>query len=134
MQIWRNGAARDLSLTLGEMEPDRVAQRSNRTTPPAAKDKEPAPNALGLVVSDIAESKRKELKVEGGVVVDAVDGAAARAGLRAGDIILKLQSTDITGARQFNELVAKLDAKRVVAVLVKRGETSQYVTIRPDRK
>lgn len=134
VQIWRNGAARDLSLTLGEMEPDRVAQRSSRTAPSPGKDKEPVPNAVGLVVSDIAEAKRKELKIEGGVLVDAVDGAAARAGLRAGDIILKLQSTDIASARQFNDLVTKLDPKRVVAVLVKRGETSQYITIRPDRK
>ncbi len=67
-------------------------------------------------------------------MVDAVDGAAARAGLRAGDVILKMQNNDVTSARQFNDLVTKLDLKRVIAVLVKRGETSQYVTIRPDRK
>ena len=134
VQVWRNGAARELSLTLGEMEPDRVAQRPGRAAPAPGKDKEVPPNAIGLVVSDLADAKRRELKVEGGVMVDAVDGVAARAGLRAGDVILKMQNTDVTSARQFNDLVTKLDLKRVIAVLVKRGETSQYVTIRPDRK
>ena len=63
-----------------------------------------------------------------------MDGAAARAGLRNGDVILKLQSNDIASAKQFNELVGKLDPKRVVALLVRRGEVSQYITIRPDRR
>ena len=136
VQVWRNGAAREIALTLGEMEPERVAQRGGRPTPAPGtdKEKEPIPNALGLVVSDLSEARRREAKVEGGVQVDAVDGAAARAGLRNGDVILKLQSNDIASAKQFNELVGKLDPKRVVALLVRRGEVSQYITIRPDRR
>jgi serine protease Do len=134
VQIWRNGAARDINLTLGEMEPDRVAQRGNRTPAPGKGKEAPAPNALGLVVADLTEAKRKELKVEGGVAVETADGAAARAGLRQGDVILKIQSTDITSAKQFNDLVGKLDPARVVALLVKRGESAQYITVRPDRR
>ena len=138
VQVWRNGATRDVQLTLGEMEPEKpVAQRGNtpgKGAPGKGGDKEAGPNALGLVVSDIPEAKRRELKVEGGVSVDAVDGAAARAGMRAGDVVLKVTNTDITSARQFNDVVAKLDLKKAVALLVRRGETSQYVTIRPDRK
>ena len=134
VQIWRNGAARELSLTLGEMEPDRLVQRRSAPAPGKEKEKETSPNAIGLVVVDVADSRRRELKIEGGVVVESAEGAAARAGLRTGDIVLKFQNADVTSARQFNDLVAKLDPKRVVAVLVKRGEASQYVTIRPDRK
>ncbi|MBL8383902.1 MAG: Do family serine endopeptidase [Burkholderiales bacterium] len=134
VQVWRNGAAREIALTLGEMEPDRVAQRGTRPPATPGKDKEAPPNALGLVVADISDARRRELKIEGGVLIEAVDGAAARAGLRAGDVILKLQSTDVTSSKQFNELVAKLDPKRVVALLVRRGESAQYVTIRPDRR
>jgi serine protease Do len=144
VQVWRNGATRDIALTLGEAEPDRTAQRGNRTPGKDGKDgregkenskeAKPEPNALGLLVSDINEAKRKELKVDRGVLVDAVDGAAARAGLRQGDVIMTLQNTDVTSAKQFNDLVAKLDKSRVAAVLVRRGESSQYVTIRPDRK
>ena len=141
VQVWRNGAARDLALTLGEMEPERVAQRGNRTPGKDGKDgkdngkeAKPETNALGLLVSDINEARRRELKVDRGVLVDAVEGAAARAGLRQGDVIMAMQNTDVTSAKQFNELVAKLDKTKVAAVLVRRGESSQYITIRPDRK
>ena len=136
VQVWRNGASRDVQLTLGEMEPEKpVAQRGADRGKGAGKDKDkdvPSPNALGVVVSDLTDAKRKELKVDGGVQVDAVDGPAARAGLRQGDLILKLQNTDVSSVKQFSDLVAKLDPKKIVAVLVRRGETSQYVTIRPD--
>ena len=67
-------------------------------------------------------------------LVDTVDGGAARAGLRSGDVIVKLQNSDISSARQFNELVSKLDLKKVIAVLVRRGESSQYIPIRPTQK
>ena len=134
VQVWRNGTSREVTLTLGEMEPERVAQRGNRPPQPGDKKDATPPNVIGLVVSDLSDAKRKELKIDGGVLVDAVDGVAARAGLRAGDVILKLLSTDIVSTRQFNELVGKLDLKKVVAVLVKRGESSQYIPIRPDRK
>jgi serine protease Do len=135
VQFWRNGATREVNLTLGEMEPDKpVAQRGERDGKGAPKKEEANPNVLGLVVSDIPEAKRKELGIDGGVQIDAVDGGAARANLRPGDLILKLQNTDVTSARQFNDLVSRLDPKKIVAVLVRRGETAQYVTIRPDRK
>ena len=136
VQIWRNGAIRELALALGEMEPDRVAQRGAKPAVPGKDEKKEAatPNVLGLVVSDLSDAKRKELKVEGGVLVDTVDGGAARAGLRTGDVIVKLQNCDISSARQFNDLVSKLDLKKVVAVLVRRGESSQYIPIRPTQK
>ena len=136
VQIWRNGAIRELALALGEMEPDRVAQRGAKPAVPGKDEKKEAaiPNVLGLVISDLSDAKRKELKVEGGVLVDTVDGGAARAGLRTGDVIVKLQNSDISSVRQFNDLVSKLDLKKVVAVLVRRGESSQYIPIRPTQK
>lgn len=124
--IWRKGASKDLGLTVAELEPDTVAKKEERKAKP-----EQAPNALGLVVSDLSETQRKELKVDGGVIVDASDGAAARAGLRAGDVILRLNNTDVKDAKQFNALVAKLEPKKLAVVLVRRGEASQFVPIRP---
>ena len=47
--------------------------------------------------------------MRGGVRVEAVDGAAARAGLREGDVILSLDNTEITDAKQFDALAAKLE-------------------------
>ena len=124
--VFRKGAQRDLKVQVAEMPQDRPrSARTTETPKPAA----PA-NALGLGVSDVSAEKMKELGIKGGVQVDAVDGLAASAGLRPGDIITQMNSTDVQNARQFNEAVAKLDAKKDVAVLVRRGEASRYVIIR----
>jgi serine protease Do len=55
------------------------------------------------------------------VRVDAVDGAAARAGLREGDVILSLDNTEITDAKQFGRGRQGREGA-AVSVLVRRGE------------
>jgi serine protease Do len=124
--VFRKGAQRDLKVQVAEMPQDRA--RSARASEPA-KPAAPA-NALGLGVSDVSAEKMKELGLKGGVQVDAVDGLAAGAGIRPGDIITQLNSADVQNARQFNEAVARLDPKKDVAVLVRRGEASRFVIIR----
>ncbi len=84
-------------------------------------------------MSDLTEAQRRELKLKGGVKVESVDGAAARAGLREGDILQQIDNTDITDARQFVALVGKLDKSRAVSVLARRGDWVSYYVIRPQK-
>ena len=126
--VWRKGAARDLSLTIAEMEPDnKVAKREEKKAKP-----EQAVNTLGLVVNDLTDAQKKELKVDGGAVVETAEGAAARAGIRPGDLILRINNTDVKDGKQFNGIVAKLEPKKTVLLLVRRGEASQFVTVKPN--
>lgn len=127
LTVWRKGAAKDVPLTIAELEPEKVARKDEKKGKP-----DQAPNSLGLVVSDLTDAQKKELKVEGGVIVDAAEGPAARSGLRAGDVILRLNNNDVKDARQFNGLVAKLEPKKLAVVLVRRGDASQFVPIRPN--
>lgn len=127
MTVWRKGAMHDLTLTIAELEPDKAVGKTDRKP----KAEPGSPNALGLAVSDLTAAQVKELNIEGGVGVDASEGAAARAGIRSGDILLRLNNTDIKDARQFNALVAKLDAKKSVLLLVRRGDASQFVIVKP---
>jgi serine protease Do len=127
LTIWRKGASRDVTLTIAELEPEKTAKQENRKAKPAT----PA-NALGLFVSDLSELQKRELKLDNGVIVDAAEGPAARAGLRAGDVVLRLNNTDVKDAKQFNMLVSKLEPKKMAVVLVRRGDASQFVPIRPN--
>lgn len=130
MQVWRKGNNRDLTLTVAELEPDRAARAGNRGAPAEGQERS-ATNMLGVTVSDISEDRRQQLRIRQGILVDAADGAAARAGIRQGDIILALNNQDIGSVKQFNEIVAKLDRNRTHVLLVRRGDSAQYVPIRP---
>jgi len=125
--VWRNGAARDLQITVAELQPDTAKQARAEQ----GKGSSPAVDALGLVVSDIPADQQKELKTKGGVQVDNVDGPAALAGIRAGDYIVSVNNVEVAGAKQFGELVAKLDLTKSVALLVRSGEQSRYVIVHP---
>ncbi|WP_235953486.1 DegQ family serine endoprotease [Noviherbaspirillum galbum] len=127
LSVWRKGAARDVTLTIAELEPEKVAKKTEKKP----KAEQPA-NSLGLAVSDLTEAQKRDLRVDGGVSVDSVDGAAARAGLRPGDIILRLNNNDVKDAKTFAMLVGKIEPKKNVVVLVRRGEASQFVLIRPN--
>ena len=129
LQIFRRGAYRDLSVTAVEFEPAERAASSGGAREPA---KPPASvGALGLGVTDLTDAQRRELKVKGGVRVESVDGAAARAGVREGDVLLSLDNTEVTSAKQFEALVAKLDKARSVTLLVRRGDTVNFLIIKP---
>jgi serine protease Do len=124
--VWRKGVQQDIPVNIVELEDDKAKKA------PSKKPKaEQSPNALGLHVSDLSEAQRKELKLDAGVAVDAAEGVAARAGLRAGDLILQLNNIEVRDAKTFNAMVAKLDPKKSIAVLVRRDDTTQYVVIKP---
>ena len=129
LQVFRRGATRDLTVTVAEFEADRPTRRA-QADPGSA----PAPkNALGIAASDLTEAQKRELNLKGGVRVDAVEGAAARAGLREGDVILSVGNTEVADMKQFAAAVAKVEGARAVSVLVRRGEWVNYLVIRPGR-
>jgi len=112
--------------------PSTPASRPSRPTPTASDDPDTTiGNSLGLSTSDLTEEQKKEMKLDHGVLVENADGAAQRAGIRPGDVILRLKDTDITDAKQFNALVGKLDPKKAAALLVLRGESPQFILVKP---
>ncbi|MGJ7542755.1 DegQ family serine endoprotease [Variovorax sp. LT1R16] len=132
--VFRRGAFRDLSVTIAEIEPDKPARPAVERDEPAPKSSaSAAAKSLGLAVSDLAEAQKKALKVRGGVKIDAATEAAARAGLREGDVILAVGNAEVTSVKELDAALAKTDKSKPVSVLFRRGEWAQYALIRPAR-
>lgn len=129
LTVFRRGATKDISVTIAEIEPDKPAVKA-----PAKSAKPPkttAAQSIGLVVADLTEAARKEIGGKGGVQVENATDAAARAGLREGDVIVALANVTVNNVLEFESVLAKLDKNKPINVLFRRGEWSQYTVIRP---
>ncbi|MBP9062582.1 MAG: DegQ family serine endoprotease [Aquabacterium sp.] len=124
LQVFRRGTYKDLKVTVAELDAPASAAAQSASAKLAA-------NALGLTLSDLSAVQKRELRQSGGVLVEKVQGPAARAGLRPGDVILAVANVQVADVKQFELTLAKVDKARPVSVLVRRGEWAQYVVIRP---
>ena len=60
-------------------------------------------------------------------MVQNASGAAARAGIQAGDVILAFNDTPVTSVEQLKSLMKKTD--KTVALLIQRDSDRMYVPI-----
>lgn len=129
--VFRRGQTRDLSVVVAEIEPERPVRRT------ADKEEKPRPSGaaqtIGLAVSELGDAQKREFKIKGGVKVDSASDAAARAGLREGDVIMAIANTEVANLREFEAALAKADRNKPIPVLVRRGEVAQFALIRPSR-
>ena len=131
LTVFRRGSVKEINVVIGEIEADKVAQKaSERDEKPKAIS---AVQLLGLTVVDITEAQKKELKIKGGVKVEAATEASARAGLREGDVIVAIANMEVGSVKEFDAAVAKIDKSKAVNVLFRRGDWAQYALIRPTR-
>ncbi|MFZ4479030.1 MAG: DegQ family serine endoprotease [Rhodoferax sp.] len=128
LTVFRRGGARELTVTIAEIDADKPVKKA------ADKEEKVKPSgagqALGLTVSELSDAIKKELKLKGGVRVESATEAAARAGLREGDVIVQVGNTEISSLKEFEATLAKLDKGKAVNVLFRRGEWAQYAVIR----
>jgi serine protease Do len=129
LEVWRKGQTRRLSVTVGELQEDRVASRDTPRPKPVA---EAPANRLGIVVAELSAEQKKEMKLSGGLVVTEVR-PDAKAEVRKGDVLLtvvhKGQHTELRSVEQFNRLLAGLDKNAVITLQVRRGESMAFVTV-----
>ena len=129
--VFRRGASKDLSVVIAEVEPEKPVRKAAapEVKPPLAG---PA-QALGLMVSELPEALKKELKLKGGVKVDTAEGSAGRAGLREGDVVVAVGNVEVLNLKDFESALAKADKSKVINMQFRRGELAQFALIRPAR-
>ena len=128
LTVFRRGASKDLSITVAEVQPEKTVAQKNQED---RKSNAAAP--LGLVVGELTEAQKRELRVRGGVRIESVAEPASRAGLREGDVILAIANAEVLSVRDFESILSRVDKSRPVSLLIRRGEIAQYVLIRPSR-
>jgi serine protease Do len=129
LEVWRKGATKKLSITVGELQEDRVAASSAPKGKPQA---EVPANRLGIVVSELSAEQKKGLNLSSGIVVTDVR-PDSKADVRKGDVLLTMvhkgQHTELKSVEQFNKLLAGLDKSAVITLQIRRGESVAFVTI-----
>ncbi len=118
LQVWRKGGARQIEVQVGKFDDERLAAGD---APEAAKGR------LGVTVRPLTPDEQRRAEVNGGVVVQNVAGAAAKAGIQPGDIVLSVNGEAITSTEQLRSVVTK--AEKRIAVLVDRGNARIFIPV-----
>jgi len=118
LDVWHDGRAKEVKATIGELK--------DPTTLAAVKG-EAAQGKLGVAVRPLTADEKKSAEIANGVVVEEVAGAAAKAGVRPGDVIVSVNSTPVKSPEQLRELVGK--AGKTVALLVQRDDARIFIPV-----
>ncbi len=125
--LWRDDSFKTLEIKVGETSKDDGAEHRRLKQ----NKKSETSNRLGLVLSEITAEQKKQLEITNGLLVeDMQPGIAGRSGIRIGDIILGLNSKDVKSVKQFNELIDSAKSGKNIALLVKRGEITTFITMK----
>ncbi len=116
-----------MSVNIAEIDADKPTTKANASD---AKPKATVTQYFGLSLSDLTDAQKQALKLKSGVRVDAAVEAAARAGLREGDVILSINNAQTTSVKDLEVLLSKHDKSKPVNVLFRRGEWTQYAVIK----
>ena len=118
LQVWRKGATRNIDVKVGSFADETVAATD---TQPADKGR------LGVAVRPLTPEERRQADVKGGLLVEQAGGAAGRAGIRPGDIILSVNGQPIADIDQLRGIIAKSGKK--AAILIERGDSRIFVPV-----
>lgn len=117
-KVWSKGASREVAVTIGEVPQDKVA---------ASAKEAPDTGKLGLALRPLTPEEKRAMGGDG-VVVEQASGAAAEAGIRAGDVILAFNGERVANIEQLRKLAGQ--AKGKVALLVQREDSRLYIPIK----
>jgi serine protease Do len=118
--VWRKGSEKTLTVATFE-------GKAKGDDELADNDKASAGGRLGLAVRPLTADERRENRGRAGLLVEEVSGAAARAGIEPGDLVLAFNGTTVKSVDELRESVAK--AGKRVALLIQREGQQIFVPV-----
>ena len=119
-QIVRDGGTLALPVFVGEA----------RAAPPPREPARLLADPLGLIVGALDAPRRERLGLPGGVLVRHAEGAAQRAGLAAGDIVISVNGAAVATPHEFNQRLGAAAPGSALALLVYRDGARSFFALR----
>ena len=117
VQVWRKKANRTFSVTLAERKDENVA----------SSDRQAPAGRLGLAVRPLTPEERRDLGGHDGLLVEQAGGAAQKAGIQPGDVVLSLNGTPVHSVEKLRELAAS--AGKRAALLIQRNDRQLFFPV-----
>jgi serine protease Do len=121
VEVWRKGSMKALTVATyeGKAKADETASDESGSGASGGR--------LGLAVRPLTPEERKENHGRAGLLVEEVSGAAARAGVQAGDLVLSLNGNPVKSVEELRAHALK--AGKRVALLIQREGQQLFVPI-----
>ena len=120
LQVWRQGATKDMVVSLGEADSSHATQRP--------RHKATDSNQLGLTLRELSRDERRTLHTDGYIVVEAVADIAEDSGIQPGDIIIAVNSKRVSDIGQLRAALAQADNR--AALLVQREDSTIFIPLK----
>lgn len=124
LQVWRNKVAKDVAVTVGE-----TSEQVANARPGRGKAGGHVGN-VGLVVAELNPAQKKALGIDYGLLVQAVHGSAARSGIAQGDVIIGVNSQNLTSYAQFAKMLEEAKAGSSLNLRVRRGDNYIFIPLK----
>ncbi|QLI80215.1 DegQ family serine endoprotease [Chitinibacter fontanus] len=129
VQVWRDKAARDVLITVGQLEESDKSTESREY-----KGKSDDAGKFGLTVQDLNARQLKQLGIGFGLLVRDAQGAAAKAGLQPGDVIVGLAGQDLTSSAQLKKALNDLKPNDSLPLRVLRNGNPAFIVMKAPAK
>lgn len=128
VEIIRDGERQTLTVEIGELERDDGASQTDQ----GDGEGDPSPStALNIAVRELTPSERADLGLdERGLLVQRVGaGPTAQAGIRPGDILLRIGRQELGGIEDLETALEEVPKGQPIAVQIRRGDATLFVSL-----
>lgn len=122
LDVWRDGKIVQIGARLGDAS--EKAEPEDRQAVASADNS----NKLGLALRPLEPVERRQSGIAAGLLIEDAGGAAANAGVQAGDVLLSINGRPVTSVQQVRDTVGR--STKSVALLIQRGSDKIFIPVR----